>query len=85
MELPNDAQASSSLDIDRRARVCLRESPVVEAAGLEEACDGGVDFVFRMLKVEQAVAALGDGERAPGQEMNRVDVGGGPPSGFTKE
>jgi hypothetical protein len=56
----------------------LREALVVEAAVLNEAGDGFVDPVFRVLAGEQAVAALGARECPPSEEIECVGVGGGP-------
>ena len=58
--------------------MCLRQALVVEAAGVEEMGDGLVDRVGGVLTRQQAVAAFGDRQRAPGEEMERVEVGGAP-------
>ena len=79
-KLANDAQASPALGLDRRARVGLREPLIVEAAGFEEVFDGRVDGVVGVLTGAQAIAAFGDGVGATRQEMEGVEIGGGPVS-----
>jgi hypothetical protein len=41
-------------------------------------CNRLVDRVRGVLTRQQALAAFGDGQPAPGQEMERVEVGGAP-------
>jgi hypothetical protein len=79
----NDAQSSPALGFDRRARKGLSETLIVKAAGFQEAFDGRVDGVVRVLTGTQAIATLGDGVGATRQEMEGVEIGGGPVSSRT--
>jgi len=75
LQLAQDAEPATSLDVGGGPRVGTRDTGVIQAAGLEEMRDRLIDFGLGVLAIQQACAALDHRQLAAGEKMEGIKVG----------